>query len=356
MRVSEEVEELEKILKFVAPGSELRKGLDNILDAGTGGLIIVGSDSETLQICDGGFYINSKYSPQKIYELAKMDGAIVIDCSVEKIISANVQLQPSPEIDTTESGTRHRTAERVAKQTGNLVIAISQRRKIITLYKNSTKYRVRNINDVMSEANQAVKTLERYRTVLEKTLNNLTIMEFDDLVTLYEAAITLQRFEMLFRVAEEVNKCIIELGNEGRLIEMQMEELLKGTDEEMTDVIFDYYNQENELIIDEILFKLRNLSQDELLEIENICEVLGYGKDYNAFDDKIVPKGYRLLAKNFKLTRREIENIIDTFSDFNNIMEASVEELAEVKGIQKFKSKSIKNGLNRLKITVLLER
>ena len=135
-----------------------------------------------------------------------------------------------------------------------------------------------------------------------------------------------------------------------------MEELLKGTDEEMTDVIFDYYNQENELIIDEILFKLRNLSQDELLEIENICEVLGYGKDYNAFDDKIVPKGYRLLAKNFKLTRREIENIIDTFSDFNNIMEASVEELAEVKGIQKFKSKSIKNGLNRLKITVLLER
>ena len=356
MKLAKKVDEIDEILKFVAPGTELRKGLDNILDAGTGGLIVVGSDMGTIKIADGGFHLNCPYTPQRIYELAKMDGAIVIDKTIEKIVSANVQLQPAPNIDTTESGTRHRTAERVAKQTGNLVIAVSQRRKIITLYKNNIKYRVRNINDVMGEANQAVKTLERYRTVLEKTLNNLTIMEFDDLVTLYEAAIAIQRFEMLFRVAEEVEKCIIELGNEVRLIEMQMEELLKDTDEEMSDLIFDYYNEDNELVLDEVLYRLRNLSQEELLEIENICEILGYGKDYNAFDDKIIPKGYRLLAKNFKLTRRDIENIVDTFSDFNNIMEASVEELAEVKGIQKFKSKSIKNGLNRLKITVLLER
>jgi diadenylate cyclase len=356
MKKTIELDEMDRILEFVAPGTELRKGLDNILDAGTGGLIVIGGDTGTLKIADGGFFINCDYTPQKVYELAKMDGAIILDKDISKIISANVQLQPSADIDTDESGTRHRTAERVAKQTGNLIIAVSQRRKIITLYKESIRCRVRNINDVMGEANQAVKTLERYRSVLEKTLNNLTIMEFDDLVTLYEAVITIQRFEMLFRVGEEVKKCIIELGNEGRLIKMQMDELLKGTEEEMIDLIFDYYNDRTELMLDEILYKLRQLTQEELLEIENICEILGYGKDYNAFDDKIIPKGYRLLAKNFKLTRRDIENIIDTFSDFNNIMEASVEELAEVKGIQKFKSKSIKNGLNRLKITVLLER
>jgi len=189
-----------KIISFVSPGTEIRKGLDNILDAGKGALIVIGDNEEVQALIDGGFYINCDYNPQKVYELAKMDGAIILDETTDKILYANVQMQPNSKIITDESGTRHRTAERVAKQTGNFVISISEKRKRITLYKDDIKYILRNINDIMIEANQAIKTLERYKAVLDKALTNLTILEFDDLVSLYEVVLCIQRFEMLFRL------------------------------------------------------------------------------------------------------------------------------------------------------------
>ncbi|BDU50391.1 DNA integrity scanning diadenylate cyclase DisA [Haliovirga abyssi] len=345
-----------KMLALASPGTDLRKGLDNILDAETGALIVVSGSSEILSISDGGFEINCNYEPEKIYELAKMDGAIIIDKEVKKILMANVHLQPNSKITTIESGTRHRTAERVAKQTGELVVSISERRKRITLYQNDERYMIRNITDIMSEANQGIKTLERYKTVLDKELKYLTIMEFDEMVTLYEVTHVIQRFEMLFKIADEIKKYIVELGVEGRLINMQLDELLMGTQEEFESLLKDYYNEESQLSMEDIIAGLNRLNQEEILIIENISYLLGYSKNYKTLDDKIVPKGYRVLGKILKLTKRDILKIVETFIDLTSILNATIDDISEIKGISKFKAKSIQNGLKRLKATILLEK
>jgi diadenylate cyclase len=350
-------EEIIEILSYVAPGTRIREGLNNILDAGTGALIVIGDDENILNMVDGGFFINCSYTPQRVYELAKMDGAIILDYSAEKILYANVHMQPDSFIPTSESGTRHRTAQRVSRQTGNLVIAISEKRNRITLYKENIKYQLRNIPDIMSEANQAIKTLERYKSVLDKVLANLTLMEFDDIVTMYEVTTVLQRFEMLFRISNEVSHYIVELGTEGRLINMQLEELLKGVEEERQNFLKDYYNPEKEeLNLETINDDLTKLSDEELLELENLSFILGHSKRSSSLDNKITAKGYRILGKIMRLNKKDIEGIVDSFDDLNAIQEANLEELSELKGISKFKARSIKNGIKRLKFTTELER
>lgn len=345
-----------EILKIVAPGTEIRKGLDNIVHASKGALIVIGDTPDIISLIDGGFYINCEYTPEKIYELAKMDGAIILSHDMQTILYANVHMQPDSHIKTNESGTRHRTAQRVARQTGKLVIAISERKKLVSFYTEDMRYTLRNIPDVIGEANQAVKTLERYNTVLDKILTNLTIMEFDDLVTLYEICISVQRFEMLFRIAEEVRKYIVELGSEGRLINMQFEEIILGTDEEYQNLIKDYFNEKAVETIDSVIVSISNLSQEELLDPENIAFCLGYEKSYDSLDNKISPRGFRVLGKILKLTRKDIEKLVEYFGELNRTIEAPIEDFYEIKGINKFKAKSIKNSLNRLKMTAMLEK
>ncbi|MGL4307504.1 MAG: DNA integrity scanning diadenylate cyclase DisA, partial [Cetobacterium sp.] len=275
--------ELLDILSQVTPGTELREGIYNILDAGLGALIVVGISEEILKIIDGGFKIDCDYTPEKIYELAKMDGAIIIDDKVEKIYYANVHLQPNVEYSTSESGTRHRTAQRVAKQTGNLVIAISERKKSVSLYKGDIRYRLRDTSDVIAEASQALKTLERYRYVLDKSLGSLTILELDDLVTLYEVTSVLQRFEMVRRIMVELDNYVIELGTEGRLINLQLEDLIQGVREEKYYFLKDYTTGE-ETDISNIIAEIEKLTDSELLELERLSFILGYGKTYSALD------------------------------------------------------------------------
>ena len=215
---------IKDVLKIICPGTQLREGIENILRAKTGGLIVIGDDEEVMELVDGGFYINSEYTPSYVYELAKMDGAIVITGDLKKIVCANAQLIPDSSIPTYETGTRHRTAHRVAKQTNNIVIAISQRRNIITMYKGDIKYVLRESSVILSKANQAIQTLEKYVAVLERVINNLNLLEFQDLTTLFDVVSSVQRTEMVMRIVEEINMYILELGNEGRLISMQLKD------------------------------------------------------------------------------------------------------------------------------------
>lgn len=226
MRIESE-KELKNILKLVSPGTQLREGLENILRAKTGGLVLLGDNEEVMQLVDGGFTINSDYSPAYVYELAKMDGAIVVSSDLKRILYANTQLITDSSIPTFETGTRHRTAQRVAKQTGNVAVAISQRRNIITIYKGDIKYVLRDSSVVLGRANQAVQTLEKYVAVLERVINNLNLLEFQDLVTLFDVVTAIQRTEMVMRIVGEIERYIVELGNEGRLISMQLNELVK---------------------------------------------------------------------------------------------------------------------------------
>ena len=203
---------LTEILKLIAPGTEIREGLDNILRARTGALMLITDNKDVIhEVVDGGFSINEDYTSSKLYELAKMDGAIVLSGDFKKIISANAQLIPSHTIPTVETGTRHRTAERTAKQTGELVISISQRRNIITIFKDNERYILEDTDIVLSKANQAIQTLERYKKVFDNKLSILNEYEFNDIVTLDNVITAIQRAEMVMQIVKEIESQIFEL-------------------------------------------------------------------------------------------------------------------------------------------------
>ena len=344
---------LEEMLLQITPGTPLREGVYNIIDAGIGALIVVGMDEAVEKMLDGGFYINCEYTPERIFELAKMDGAIIVDEECKTIIYGNVHLQVDRKYSSEESGTRHRTAQRAGKQTNKLVIAVSERRKTISLYKGEMRYKLKDMSEIMNEASQALKTMERYRYVLDKSLANLTILELDDIVTIYDAALVLQRFEMMMRIEEELKGYVLELGVEGRLIELQLEDLAQDIHEEMLEFLSDYKSEDVEY--ESILAQLREFNNTELLEIENFASVLGYKKSYSSLDNKISPKGYRILGKISKLTKKDIEKLVSNYGELSSIQEAPIEELSDTK-LSKLKIKAIKNGLKRLKFTVELEK
>ncbi|KYH28786.1 MULTISPECIES: DNA integrity scanning diadenylate cyclase DisA [Clostridium] len=340
------------ILKIMAPGTQLRDGLDNILRAKTGGLIILGDSDEILKIVDGGFNINSEYSPSYIYELAKMDGAIVLSSDLKRILYANTQLIPDASIPTFETGTRHRTAHRVTKQTGSIVIAISQRRNIITVYKNDIKYVLRDSSDILARANQALQTLEKYVSVLDRVVNNLNLLEFQDLVTLFDVTTAIQRTEMVMRIVDEIELYIVELGKEGRLISMQLNELVKSVEEDGILLIRDYCK--SNMDYNKIYEQIQKMSSDEILDLDSIAKVLGHNGG-TLVDTLISPRGYRMLSKIPRIPVNVIENVVSNFKELKAVMEASYEELDNVEGIGEARAKAIKNGLRRLREQFMID-
>jgi len=353
-----ENEKLMQILETIAPGTKFREGLENILRAKTGALIVVGDSENVLGIVDGGFNINSELTPARLYELAKMDGAMVLDDRAERILCANAQLIPDPSISSSETGTRHRTAERVAKQTGLLVISISQRRDIISIYKDTLKHVLEDIRVVLAKANQAVQTLEKYRSVLDQTLTNLSALEFEDLVTIADVVTVIQRTERVLKIQNEIERYISELGSEGRLIKMQLDELITNVREEGILLIKDYISdtEEEKLEAEEVLDSLVDWSSDEMLSISIVSKALGHGGSVNALDLSISPRGYRILRKIPRLPMPVIENLVEHFNSLDNIYNASPEELDDVDGIGEVRAKAIKEGLRRLRDQVLLDR
>ncbi|MBU5438681.1 DNA integrity scanning diadenylate cyclase DisA [Tissierella sp. MSJ-40] len=355
MENSNHVEKLFEMLRIVAPGTELREGLDNILRARTGALIVIGDSKEVLNLVDDGFYINSEYSPAYIYELAKMDGAIVISKDCKKILYANTQLNPCQLIVSKETGTRHKTAEKVAKQTNELVVAISKRRNIITLYKSNFKYILRDIGEILSNANQAVQTLEKYKSVLDEEINNLTTLEFENLVTLYDIAKVMQRMEMVRRIECEINIYIYELGIEGRLLDMQVRELVDGLENERVNLVKDYLKDNSKDHL-KVWNYISGLSSEELLNLSNMIFVLGYDDEISALDKNIYPRGYRIMGKIPKLPLGVLENTISMFGSLQGILKASLLDLCKVEGIGEVRAKTIKEGLRKQQEKTLFEK
>ncbi|HBG22611.1 MAG: DNA integrity scanning diadenylate cyclase DisA [Syntrophaceticus sp.] len=342
-------------LKLVAPGTSLREGLDSVLRAKTGGLIVIGDSEEIMRLVEGGFHLNTEYTPPNLYELAKMDGAIVLSKDAKRILYANAQLIPDSSSPSRETGIRHRTAERMAKLTDALVIAISQRRGVITLYRGANRYSLQDIGVLLSKANQAVQTLEKYKRVLDKALVNLTALEFEDLVTVHDVVLVVQRGEMVLRIVRELNNYISELGTEGRLIIMQVEELVTNIQDDLTHVVRDYLESGNKKAED-VLQTIANWSADDLLELSNFSRVLGWGSSASVLDESIHPRGYRILQRIPRLPAPVIDNLVHSFDSFQSLLKASIEELDEVEGIGEVRAKNIRNGLRRLQDQVMLER
>ena len=348
-------DEIIEILKLIAPGTDIRQGLENILKSKTGALIVVGDSEDVLSIVDGGFSINVDCTPSRLYELAKMDGAIVLSSDMKKILFANAQLIPSSTIETSETGTRHKTAERTAKQTGNLVISISQRRSIITLYKSNIKYVLEEASRILEKANQALQTVEKYKKVFDSKINLLNEYEFNDIVTLDNVLTALQRAEMTMRMAEEVKKRIIELGEEGRLVDIQLDELIGGLEKEEKLIIKDYIAPGKKRTMEKVFNQLINLDYEELMKQSKLAVLLGY-EDFENYDEVAVyTKGYRLLSKIPRMPSTIVENLVKSFKTFQHILLADIPKLDEVEGIGEVRARNIKQSLKRMQEQFVFE-
>ena len=342
--------EITEILRMIAPGTPIRDGLENILRAKTGALLLITDDSDVIkQVVDGGFSINEEYTSSRLYELAKMDGAIVLSGDLKRILFANAQLIPSREIETRETGTRHRTAERTAKQTGELVISISQRRNIITVFKGNNRYILEDTDVVLNKANQGVQTLERYKKVFDNKLNTLNEYEFNDIVTLENVVIAIQRAEMVMRIAEEIQGQIYELGSDGRLVKMQLEEMISGIEKEELLIVKDYLvptkkKRTPETVLDEI----SELQYEDLTKESNIAKLLGFENFDNYDEVAVYTRGYRILNKIPRMPSNIVENLISSFKSFQHILAADIESLDEVDGIREVRARTIKQSLKRM--------
>ncbi len=341
-------------LRKVAPGAKLREGLSYIIQGGAGGLIVVSNSPKARALSEGGVKINTAFEPMLLYELAKMDGAIFVDRDVNKIISANTFLIPDDSIASAETGTRHRAAERLAKQTGEMAIAISQRRSTVTLYIGEIKHTLDNIATILNKAGQALQTLEKYKTTLDRVLVELSVRELEDLVTIYDVVRAAQRTEMVLRIVKEIDNFIIELGVEGRLLEMQLREFEDGINEGLM-VIRDYYRDKEIRGEKEVLDRLGKFSSLELLNLGNISNALGYGLNISAVDEYLVPRGYRILNKTHRIPRPVIENLVNALGNLRTIMQAPHEKLIAVEGMGDIRAGKLKEGLKLLRNQLIFD-
>ena len=345
-----------RALDLVAPGTPLREGIDNIIHARTGGLILIADADEVSFLFSGGIKLDVDYTPALLYQVAKMDGAIVLPSDASKISWANVQLMPDPTILSMETGTRHRTAERVAKQTKALVIAISQRRDVVSLYTDDIKYILQDIPTVLSKANQGLATLEKYRARLDQVAARLTALEFAGGVVLYDVLSVLQRAELVTRMATEVERYIIELGTEGRLIEMQLEETVVGVMGDRSALVRDYSAVDSEPELERQLAELATLPHTELLDFGRLAELLGYDRKTNTLDFPVTPRGYRALFAVPRLPRLVAQKVVNHFGDLEALLAASDADLEAVDGVGEARAKEIREGIRRLQEVDFVDR
>ena len=347
---------LRATLANIAPGTALRDGLERILRGRTGALIVLGSDKTVESISTGGFELDVTFTSTGLRELAKMDGALILDRDASRIIYAAVHLMPDPSIYSDETGTRHRTADRVARQTGFPVISVSQSMQIIAVYVGETRYVLEDSGQILSRANQALATLERYKMRLDEVSSTLSALEIEDLVTVRDVAVVAQRLEMVTRIASEIEDYVLELGTDGRLLSLQLDELVTGVDLERELVIRDYLplTRRRRSAI-EVLADLEALSPADLVDVAAVARALGLGASEH-LDGAVTPRGYRLLAKVPRLPGAVVDRLVDHFGSLQKLLSASIDDLQAVDGVGELRARSVREGLSRLAESSILER
>ena len=348
---------LRATLALMAPGTALRDGLERILRGRTGALIVLGYDKVVDSLCTGGFPLDVEFSATRLRELCKMDGAVVLSSDGGRVVRAAVHLMPDPTILSEESGTRHRTAERVAKQTGYPVISVSQSMRIIGLYVNGQRHVLDDSGAILSRANQALATLERYKLRLDEVSGALSALEIEDLVTVRDAMAVVQRLEMVRRIADEIEGYVIELGADGRLLALQLDELMAGVAEDRTLVIRDYLpGGRRQPPVEDVLAELDALSAAELIDLMAVAKTLGYPATTDALDAAVSPRGFRLLAKVPRLPGAVVDRLVEHFGSLQRLLGATVEDLQTVDGVGDARARSVREGLSRLAEASILER
>ena len=353
---SDEQLRLRATLANVAPGTPLRDGLERILRGRTGALIVLGTDKLVESISTGGFTLEIPFSATGLRELAKMDGAIILDREANRILRAAVHLMPDQSIHSEETGTRHRTADRVARMTPYPVISVSQSMQIIALYVGGTRYVLEDSGSILSRANQALATLERYKMRLDEVSSTLSALEIEDLVTVRDVAVVAQRLEMVTRIAREIEDYVLELGTDGRLLSLQLEELITGVDADRELVVRDYLPGGKKARTPEtVLSDLEGLDATDLVDINCVARALGLGTNEH-LDDPASPRGYRLLARVPRLPGAVVERLVDHFGGLQKLLAASIDDLQTVDGVGELRARSVREGLSRLAESSILER
>jgi diadenylate cyclase len=348
--------ELLAAIAKVAPGTGLREAVDDVIRSHEGALIVVGDPEKLSFLYSGGIRLDAPFRPQMLYELAKMDGAIIVDEAVKRLAWANVQLMPDPTIPSNETGTRHRTAERVAKQTGALVVSVSQQRETVTVFVGQARYQLDPVADVLAKTNQALGTIDTYRQRLEQVLTRLTALEFQNAVVLDDVLVVLQRAEMSSRMAERITRDCAELGSEGRLIRLQLEELIGQVPAERDAIVRDYHVLGPGEEATAALAELASLSYQELLEFGRLAEVLGYDRGVNPLDHSVAPRGYRILSHIPRLPEPLVLRVVAGLGSLDSVVRATQRELESVEGVGSVRAREIREGLRRLQEHNLVDR
>ena len=317
---SEKELELIDILKLFSPGTALRSSLDEILKANLGALIIFDKDN-LFDIVSGGFKVNCRFSSQRLFELSKMDGAIILSGDLKKILFANSLLVPDMTLLTKETGTRHKAAERTAKQFKTVAIAISERKSQITIYYKSERYILEETSEILRRAAETLQTLEKQREIYDELLSNLNVLEINGLVTINDVSGVLQRLEMNKRISSIAKRYLVELGKEGVIVSMRLKELTRGINRDRELILQDYFGSKYLRASS----TLDNANFDFLLEISNISRIL-----FNELHDKpISPRGIRLLSKT-NILEKNIKLLLTGFKRLDNLIDATDEELTNV--------------------------
>jgi diadenylate cyclase len=341
---------LNDALALIAPGTALREGLDRILQAKHGALILVGDDPAVLSVCTGGFLLDAEYSPQRLSELAKMDGAIILASDASRIARANVHLVPKATIPTSETGTRHRTAERVARSIDVPVVAVSEAMATIAVYRNDKKHTTQSAGWLIDRSSQALATLQRFRSRFDDALSSLTRLEMEDAVSVRDVVSVLQPGEMVRRIAEEIEGHLVELGSDGRLIHLQTEELSAGVGDALALVLRDYTNEKG-------IAHLRSLSPDALMDLPRVVATLNLPASSDQLLAELAPHGYRLLHRlPQQLSDTLIDRLVERFGSLPEILSASAAELESVEGIGAATARHVRDGLARLVEASIFER
>ena len=335
---------LRSALQDIAPGTPLREGLERIQRSHTGGLIVLGVSPELEEMCSGGFDLDIEFTASRLRELCKMDGAVIIDPTDWRIRKAKVQLFPDQSIPTDESGMRHRTAQRTAYQTHLPVLSVSASMRLISIYVGKYHHIVEEPEALLSRANLAVDTLDRYSQRLDEVLQTLTILEMRDSATVRDVATVMQRMEMIRRITSEINEYLEELGSEGRLLALQVDDLVRGSGSERALVLRDYTRDASAVSTAEAA--LSELASDRLVDLAAIANVLGLGVyDPTDLDRTIQPRGVRALSLVPRLPWNVIKDITSHWENLADLREASVEDLQQIEGIGPYRAKLIRETL-----------
>lgn len=347
-------EALREALAMIAPGTLFREAISACIQAGTGALLCIGDPKLLSDLSEGGVALDAPVTPQLIYELSKMDGALIFNRDGSRILFANRFLKPDANIPSEETGTRHRTAQRLADQAKCIVIAVSQRRSTVTLYVHDVRHLLESIGAVVNKAIQAIQTLEKYLSVLRQAMQELTTREFQDVVTIFDVCKAVQRNEMVVRIAKEIEPYIVELGTEGRLIELQLKELIMPVEEAQL-VVRDYYRAKPGLSHEDVQARIAEITQQELLHLGSISQALGYGPNPRAIDTYLSPRGYRVLTATHRLPNQVVEALVERFGTLQKVIRAPKDELCTVDGVGEVLAERVRVSLNLLRQQLALD-